>query len=50
MFNDNEIRTALNDLKVPSVDDSIEYAKLKNKIKWRFKKGTRVCVCRNIIH
>ena len=49
MFSENELQTVFDDLKIPLKRQDIEYLKLRSKIKWRFKKGTRVCLCSNHI-
>ena len=40
MFSENELRTVFDNLKIPLERQDIEYLKLLNKIKWRFKEGT----------
>lgn len=40
MFSENELQTVFGDLKIPFKSQDIEYLKLRNKIKWRFKEGT----------
>ncbi len=39
MFSENEFETAIDELKIPFKRQDIEYLKLQNKIRWRFKKG-----------
>jgi len=40
MFNENELQKLFDNMKIPLKGQDIEYIKLRNKIKWRFKKGT----------
>ena len=40
MFSERELHNVFNKLKIPLKNKDIEYLKLRNKIKWRFKKGT----------
>jgi hypothetical protein len=40
MFDSSEFMRALSEKHIPLLDTSIEYSKLTNKIKWRFKRGS----------
>ena len=40
MFSERELQTVFRKLKIPLKNQDIEYLKLRNKIKWRFKKGS----------